>query len=108
MTDINKWRLPTKGELIELYKSGRFTISISYWSSTTYASDPSYAWVVGFYGGPQYSFFKTDSRYVRCVKTKKGGKLKWQKNESKSIMNWYEAMKYAEGLNNKHKIKELK
>jgi hypothetical protein len=39
-----------------------------FWSSTTNASNTSGAWVVDFNDGHEYWNFKTDSKYVRCVR----------------------------------------
>ena len=44
------------------------TESSSYWSSTTYASNPSSAWLVGFDAGGVGYYGKTDVGYVRCVR----------------------------------------
>ena len=101
MKNKNKWRLPTADELVELYKSGRFKSDNYYWSSTTYASDTSCVWVVSFKYGLQNRYTKTSSNYVVCVKTKKSGKLKWQKDISKIKMTWFEATEYADKLNKK-------
>ncbi len=50
------------------YKQKGFISTNFYWSSTTYASDTSYAWVVGFYYGYGSWDSKTDESYVRCVR----------------------------------------
>ena len=44
------------------------TASDYYWSSTTYAGNTGYAWIVHFYNGNQFSYGKTRSSYVRCVR----------------------------------------
>ncbi|MDR1988116.1 MAG: DUF1566 domain-containing protein [Candidatus Peribacteria bacterium] len=44
------------------------TASSRYWSSTTNASNTSYAWVVYFYYGHSFRVGKTSSYYVRCVR----------------------------------------
>jgi hypothetical protein len=75
------WRLPAKKELISIvdysipYPGPTInttyfpnTISSNYWSSTTFASYPSYAWGVGFYGGGVYDYGKYGGSYVRCVR----------------------------------------
>jgi hypothetical protein len=49
------------------YKAKGFT-SNGYWSSTTYASDSSYAWLVYFYYGSDYRYDKTAEFYARCVR----------------------------------------
>ena len=80
--DLNKWwktnwRLPTISELEWLVDFSRyspahntnyFTVaSYYYWSSTTYANNTGYAWVLRFYNGYTHWFSKTDSNYVLCV-----------------------------------------
>jgi hypothetical protein len=73
------WRLPSKDELAALVEPSqgsptinqRFfpgTSSSYYWSSTTYASDTSIAWVVGFGDGLVSYAYKTDNYYVRCIR----------------------------------------
>ena len=72
------WRLPTRKELVGLSDYGRYspaidltfqnTISNDYWSSTTNASNTSFAWIVYFDGGDQDNDDKTYSNYVRCVR----------------------------------------
>jgi hypothetical protein len=42
--------------------------SDDYWSSTTYAYFPGFAWRVHFYSGYVYGFDKTDPLYVWCVR----------------------------------------
>ena len=43
--------------------------SYFYWSSTTLAGRFSYAWLVSFYNGLKYYNGKSNSLYVRCVRT---------------------------------------
>ena len=76
------WRLPTIKELSTIVDSSipypgptintdyfPNTVSSDYWSSTTYASNPSYAWFVYFYGGGMDSRSKSSSYcYVRAVR----------------------------------------
>jgi hypothetical protein len=72
------WRLPTIEELVSILDIGRYspaidtvytnTNSSSYWSSTTYAPDVSYAWFVGFSNGGGRAVDKTANRYVCCVR----------------------------------------
>ncbi|MBI4654572.1 MAG: DUF1566 domain-containing protein [Nitrospirae bacterium] len=76
------WRLPTKKELMSIvdysisYPGPTInttyfpnTKSFYYWSSTTYAGDPSYAWSVGFGEGGVYDGYAKDYyNYVRCVR----------------------------------------
>ena len=44
------------------------TVSSNYWSSSTYAYDPSNAWSVYFNGGDTYADFKLTNGYVRAVR----------------------------------------
>ena len=68
------WRLPNIDELKSILKNNRISrefvnfASQSYWSSTTYASNSSYAWYVYFYNGYGDGDYKTYSHYVRCVR----------------------------------------
>ncbi|OPL16014.1 MAG: hypothetical protein AVO38_01780 [delta proteobacterium ML8_D] len=76
------WRLPTVTELSWLVRADKpypgpsidttyFQNSNSsyYWSSTTYAGYPDYAWHVHFYGGYVIHYGdKSDSSYVRAVR----------------------------------------
>jgi len=63
------WRLPTKDELVKMYKSGKFPKDgYVFWSSDTSGSDR--AWFVGMGSGAAHEFGKnhgTDSR-ARCVR----------------------------------------
>jgi len=73
------WRLPNHKELLSLVDDTRNNPSINtikfpdvvssnYWSSTTLAGYPSYAWFVTFgYGYSDYSN-KSDPFYARCVR----------------------------------------
>jgi hypothetical protein len=75
------WRLPTKKELQTLIDYGRLeppaidttafpgTGASSYWSSTSKAFYSDSAWVVDFYGGYDTTYDKTNSKYVRCVRS---------------------------------------
>jgi len=45
--------------------------SSNYWSSTTYAYDPTFAWGVNFYNGYVLNDLKTDDGYVRAVRDKR-------------------------------------
>ncbi len=95
------WRLPTILELSTLYsehfQSNKEMKNKVYWSSTTYASNTSYAWGVHFgYGRTNYGY-KTHTLYVRYVRNTKNG-LKWSK-VAIIPMTWYEAMKCAEKMN---------
>lgn len=76
--EYTDWRLPNYNELYHLADRSRsnpalspvFTQVVSgyYWSSTTFASDTSSAWYVGFGYGGDYWDYKTTSYYVRCVR----------------------------------------
>ncbi|MBE0426646.1 MAG: DUF1566 domain-containing protein [Nitrospirae bacterium] len=79
------WRLPNIKELESLTDDERYHPAIDtnffpnayasyYWSSTTYASDPGYAWIVVFSYGCVYGYYKYDSYYyVRCVRGGQSG-----------------------------------
>jgi len=72
------WRLPNYNELFSIVDTSRYNPAISsvftnvttdgYWSSTTVASDTSYAWVVTFNYGYDYWGSKSYESYVRCVR----------------------------------------
>lgn len=72
------WRLPNIKELSSIVDDTRTDLLIDpvfigtyasgYWSSTTEASYPSYAWFVGFDTGVVVSNDKSASYYVRCVR----------------------------------------
>ncbi len=72
------WRLPNLNELTSIMDDSRVSPAIStvfvntepdvYWSSTTYGLDTDYAWGVNFDSGSQFSFPKSNSFYVRCVR----------------------------------------
>ncbi|MBI5675734.1 MAG: DUF1566 domain-containing protein [Nitrospirae bacterium] len=75
------WRLPSKKELITIvdysipYPGPTInttyfpnTVASAYWSSTTYAYYPSFAWYVGFSNGYVFINYKYYSHYVRCVR----------------------------------------
>jgi hypothetical protein len=84
------WRLPNLNELISLVNAGQansavwlntqgFTNTASYyWSSTTYAHGPGFAWYVGFCHGKVSHYCKHNnygSMYVRCVRGGQSGSL---------------------------------
>ena len=64
------WRLPTKVELLLIYENkevgGGFAV-LYYWSSTE--GDNFFAWWQNFSNGSQSSNNKTNTNYVRAVKT---------------------------------------
>ena len=71
------WRLPTIEELMSIVDKSRYptikkefknSSSSYYWSSTTYMSYKSYAWVVYFGNGDVYNNYKDSTYYVRCVR----------------------------------------
>ena len=74
------WRLPNLNELASIIDDTKFNPSIDtavfqntasngYWSSTTNAGFPNYAWVFKFnYSFQKSSDTKADSFYVRCVR----------------------------------------
>jgi len=73
------WRLPNYKELVSILDLGTFSPAINatyfpntrsdgYWSSTTDAFRTGYAWVVYFFNGYVYDYFKTYIYYIRCVR----------------------------------------
>lgn len=74
----NDWRIPNVRELQSIVDYGRFEPSLDpilrptsggyYWSSSTIASLPSAAWVVGFGAGGVTGVFKVDTSFVRAVR----------------------------------------
>jgi len=72
------WRLPTPKELMMIVDNSKFdsaldstfvnVTSYRYWSSTSYASDSSYAWMVDFHNGQVNWPSKTAESSVRCVR----------------------------------------
>ncbi|OGG99118.1 MAG: hypothetical protein A2600_04915 [Candidatus Lambdaproteobacteria bacterium RIFOXYD1_FULL_56_27] len=72
------WRLPTKMELSWIVRNEGAaptinttftgTVSGNYWSSTTYALNSTFAWVVYFYSGDVDGSGKSSGSYVRCVR----------------------------------------
>ncbi len=77
------WRLPTRRELLGIVHNGLpdygtamidvnyfpATQSNWYWTSDTYASDPSVAWIVSFDGGYTGIGAKANTNYVRVVRS---------------------------------------
>jgi hypothetical protein len=75
------WRLPELWELVSLVDYTRtnpaidpifMTVAYFYWSATTYADDPDYAWYVDFFNGYVGTGFKADDFYVRAVRAGSG------------------------------------
>ena len=75
----NDWRLPTIKELSSLRDLERYdpainteffpnTVSVRYWSSSSVATNPSYAWYVYFSDGLVYSLNKSYDYRVRAVR----------------------------------------
>jgi hypothetical protein len=73
------WRVPTQTELLTLVHAGNLkpsidtnffpnTASVPYWSSTTYAMTPSYAWGVHFGYGAAHAESKSAPNAVRLVR----------------------------------------
>jgi hypothetical protein len=98
------WRLPTLKELLTIVDYSRSepastledTISDYYWSSTSYAPDTVYAWLVDFYYGVVRDYAKTTSFYVRCIRDGEQG-LEWSAS-SEQKMDWEKAYEYAAKL----------
>lgn len=72
------WRLPNVRELRSIVDYGRIkpsidpvfsASSVSYWSSTTAADLPSYAWFIDFLVGIGLGDGKSNSKYVRAVRS---------------------------------------
>jgi len=123
------WRLPSSKELQTIVKHGSITPAIDtnyflntnssdYWSSTIKAGDTNYAWYVNFSYGDVYSYIKSGSYGVRCVR---GGSelaiwafdysnlgngtvshgstsLMWQQEDDNVPRTWEEALDYCENI----------
>ena len=123
------WRLPTIKELSTLVDSSipypgptintdyfHNTVSSRYWSSTTTAGNPSYAWIVDFCCGGTYSYDKSSVYYyLRAVRggqtsnnfhdngdgtvTDTNTGLMWQQDTSPGgAYTWQQALSYCENL----------
>ena len=127
LTGYTDWRLPSKKEFISIVNYGTSTPAIDttyfpsiwpspFWSSTTLASDSSYAWSVDlpFYGSVSSTGNKSNSNYLMCVRgqelsfgnftdnangtiTDNKTVLMWQQDETGS-MDWEGALTYCENL----------
>jgi hypothetical protein len=107
LVGYSDWRLPNRNELQSIVDYSRYNPSIDttyfsgtvvaeiYWSSTTYAGNPSNAWYVNFYSGGVNDTSKT-GYYVRAVR---GGQCSptvinlslftaTTKSAGKVIVNW--------------------
>jgi hypothetical protein len=69
------WRLPNKSELEDLYKHiGQASKDLLTWSGSAYWSDSQvegqagYNWYVDFQTGESLSTYKSNQKYVRCVR----------------------------------------
>lgn len=66
---IDAWRLPTREELLELYKLDKTNFfSVYYWSSSIPKGNKEYANVIHFKYGLLDAFHKNHRFYVRCIK----------------------------------------
>jgi len=126
LASYSDWRLSSKKELMSIVDYGTYSPSIDatdfsatnaskYWSSTTLASNSSYAWPVHFSDGSvDDGYIKTYSYYVRCVRgqelnfgnfTDNGNGtvmdnstgLMWQQGEG-GQKTWEDALTYCEDL----------
>ena len=69
---FSDWRLPTYSELEILYTNKNYIGGFKpgwYWSSTTVGNSSELAWYLDFSNGLGYSNYKSNSLYVRCVRT---------------------------------------
>jgi len=72
LAGFTDWRLPTQEELVNVYNNknaiGNFR-SFVYWSYSTYQGNENRAWALDFSDGRLGYVDKTDSIYVRCVRS---------------------------------------
>jgi len=76
--NYDDWRLPNHNELDSIVDDTKYNPSMSpvfqsfvsdaYWSSTTFASHSSYAWIVYFDYGDKNNDYTIDNNAVRCVR----------------------------------------
>ncbi|HNT26594.1 MAG TPA: DUF1566 domain-containing protein [bacterium] len=70
------WRLPNIEELETLIDDATYLPvsdfpgmpSVDFWSSSSYATNATTAWYMNFYLGYTSTYYKTNSRYARCVR----------------------------------------
>jgi len=79
LAGFTDWRLPTIEELRSIVDHSRYYPAVNstffpdtklsaYWSSSSRAEAPNYAWPVGFSFGDGYNYVKIDTHYARSVR----------------------------------------